>query len=585
LLVTVEEKWGVLEGAPLDIRQSLARCLNTETQIVGDRLKFVPTHEVLEYIRHQPNVEFDPACRGAWGHFYKKKKPRPEAKPVTDFEFKTRPYPHQQNVFLEIRDLPYYALFWEMGLGKTKEALDVAAWKYSTGKIDAVLVVTLKGVHRNWVTKEIPEHLPVEGVKAAYWNTNRVEGGMRGVLDHQGLVIATINFDAIHQPKGEAFCRKFLSNRKVLVIVDESHGIKTPSARRTKALIKLGKLAKARLIMTGTPITNAPLDLYSQLEFLAPSILGFSSYFAFKKRYAVEQEVPGVTHLEWRRDPITGQTRQIEVPTKCVVGYRHIEELKDRIQPFSSRLTKDEVLDLPPKVYRLHPFEMTDEQKKAYRSMKQDLLIELASGQRVSAQLAITKLLRLQQLACGFVVPDDMDRTNEDVTGIPFGKTNPRLESLLDIMEEVHGKAIIWTTFRHSLKEIVETLSAKYGRHAVAGYSGKTSQDLRQKIEQDFQDPAHPLRFFIGQPKAGGTGITLTQARDVVYYNNSFDLVLRLQSEDRAHRIGQTGTVTYTDLQAVGTVDSHITNALKNKRNLAAEITGDDLKAWLSSDD
>jgi superfamily II DNA helicase RecQ len=138
---------------------------------------------------------------------------------------------------------------------------------------------------------------------------------------------------------------------------------------------------------------------------------------------------------------------------------------------------------LPPKVYRLHPFEMTDEQKKAYRSMKQDLLIELANGGRVSAQLAITKLLRLQQLACGFVVPDDMDRTNEEVTGIPFGKTNPRLESLLDIVEEVHGKAIIWTTFRHSLKEIVEALTAKYGRDAVAGYSGKTSQDLRQKIE------------------------------------------------------------------------------------------------------
>lgn len=584
MLITVEDKWGVLEGAPLDVRQSLARCLNTETSIVGDRLKFIPTRECLDYIRHQPNVEFDPACRGAWGHFYRKKK-EVERVEVTDFEFKTQPYPHQQNVFAEIRDLPYYALFWEMGLGKTKEALDIAAWKFSTGQIDAVLVVTLKGVHRNWVTKEIPEHLAVEGVKAAYWAPDRVEGGMRGMLAHSGLAVATINFDAIRGPKGEAFCRKFLTNRKVLVIVDESHGIKTPSAKRTKALIKLGKLAAKRLIMTGTPITNAPLDLYSQFEFLAPSILGFSSYFAFKKRYAIEQAVPGVTHKEWRRNPVTGQTEQVEVQTMCVVGYRRLEELKERIAPYSSRLTKDEVLDLPPKTYRLHPFEMTVEQKKAYAQMKRDLLIELESGQRVSAQLAITKLLRLRQLTCGFVVPDDMDRNNEDITGIPFGKTNPRLESLMDVLEEVHGKAIIWTSFRHSLKEIVEALREKYGAESVAGYSGKTSQTLRQEIETNFQNPKHPLRFFVGNPQAGGTGITLTQARDVIYYNNAFDLVLRLQSEDRAHRIGQTGTVTYTDLQAVGTVDHHITKALLSKRNLAAEITGDDLKAWLSSDD
>lgn len=578
--ISVEGKWGVVDGASFGVRKHLCRCLNTETKTVGDRLKFIPTREVLDYLAHQGQFDFDPACRTVWGHFYTRKR----APQLTPFDFRTEPYPHQRDEWEKSKDKAFYGLFWEMGLGKTKTALDIAAWKHSRGEIDGLLVVTLKGVHRNWVTNEIPEHLPVRDFYAAYWNPNRVEAGMRGVLEAQGLAIAAVNFDTVHQKRGESFCKRFLAERKTLLIVDESHAMKTPSAQRTKALLRFGKKAKARLIMTGTPMTNSPLDLWPQFHFLSASILNCKNYYLFKKRYAVEKVIPGVTHLEWRRNPRTGKSEQVEVPTKTVVGYKNMDELRSLIEPHSSRLTKDEVLDLPEKVYRLHSFEMTQQQRTAYRKMKEDLVIELADERRVTAQLAITKLLRLQQLACGFVMPDDADRTDPNVVGEPFGKNNPRLQALIQVIEEVHHKVIIWAHYRYSLIEIVDALKDIYGKESVVGYSGMTPDDARQRAVEMFQDPNSPVRFFVGQPQAGGTGITLTQARDVIYYTNSFQLAQRLQSEDRAHRIGQTGTVTYTDLEAIGTIDRHVIKALKSKRDLAAEITGDDLKSWLSED-
>lgn len=578
--ISVEGKWGVIDGAPRDIRQNLVNVLHTETTVVGDRLKFMPTRDVLDYLAHSKQFEFAPECRNEWRRFYKTK--QIQVPDDIDFRFKSNPYPHQREWWYHAKDLKAFALEWEMGLGKTKTALDIVAWAATQGTLDGLLVVTLKDVHRNWIEKEIPEHFPLKDFTSAYWNSNRVEGGMRGIVEAKNFAIAAVNFDVVHRKKGEAFCKKFLANRKAMLVIDESHNIKTPSAERTKALLRLGKLAQRRMILTGTPITQGPLDAWAQYTFLDPRIIDHMNFYQFKARYAVEQQVPGVTYEAWVKDKPTGKSVKIEKPVKTVVGYRNLDDLKERLDPFRSRLLKDDVLDLPEKTYRLRSFTMTDEMHKAYMTMKDQFIIDLESGQRVTAQMALTKLLRLQQLVCGFTVPDDMV-LNEDTLGMPVGKVNPRLEALMRTVEEVQGKAIIWSSFRFSQRQIVELLRESYGSDAVVTYTGETADDDRARNVRAFQDADNKARFLVGSPQAGGTGITLTRARDVIYYNNSFNLALRLQSEDRAHRIGQTGTVTYTDLEALGTVDRQLLKALREKRDVASSITGDDLKSWLSA--
>jgi SNF2 family DNA or RNA helicase len=566
LKIGVEGEWAVLDGATMSQRAAIKNVLETRVVIDGDRLKFVPTHASLEHVRLEYKPAFDPRCRVAWAHFYKQRK-----RTDVEFAFKTKPYQHQFDWWDTYKAREYSALLWEMGLGKSKTAIDIAAWKYAAGDIDAVLVVTLKGVHRNWVDNELPTHMSVP-YKSAAWSSTRKEGGMVGLLEHDGLIVATLNFDVTHRKNGEAFIKRMMSERKVHMIIDESHGIKTPSAARTKAAHRFAAKAVTRQILTGTFSTNTPMDVWAQLHFLSPSITKCKSYWDFKGRYAIEQELPGVTTQQWRKDS-SGRSVQVEVPVKVIVGYKNLDELRDKMAPHISRILKDDVLDLPAKVYRPEPFELSTEQRKAYNTIKRDLLVEIG-GSRVTAPMAITLMLRLQQITCGFVKPDGEDAQ-------PLGKTNPRLNALSNVVEAVKGKAIIWATFKHSLDEIAAMLREQYGDEAVVEYRGETSDDDRAARVRAFQDPDSPVRFFVGQPRAGGTGITLTQARDVIYYNNSFDLGIRLQSEDRAHRIGQTGVVSYTDLVAIDTIDQKLIKSLIEKRDLAASLTGDELKQWI----
>lgn len=580
MIVSVEGDWGVIDGARPTHRKQIVAELNTEVEVVGTRVKFKPGRDCLTYLAHFPGMEFEPACRTAWGHFFKN---RAVTKGV--FEFKTKPYAHQRDAFEKIKDRTYFALEWEMGLGKTKTALDVAAYKFLSGYIDMVIAVTDKGVHQNWAEREVPAHLAVDTkkVKTAYWNINRVEAGMRGLLEFDGLSVACINFSVIHRKKGEAFIKRALAERRVLLIVDESDRMATPSAAQTKALLRYGKLAAARLVMTGTPIVNSPLDAWAPFTFLNPEILSNLKFWAFKHRYSVLQELPGVTHTVWRTDKKTGKSIQVEEPVKIVVGYKNQDDLKRRIDPHRSRLLKDDCLDLPAKTYRRYPFELSEEYRRAYKSLNKDLLIELDGDRRVTAPLAITKLLRLHQLTCGFVVPEDAAQGDSDLVGEPFSDKNPRIEALKDCLVRVQGKAIIWAPWRYSLVEIEKMLAEKYGKETVVTYSGATSTNERTRAINTFQDPESPVRWFVGQQQAGGRGLTLTAARDVIYYANTYSYAQRLQTEDRAHRIGQTGTVTYTDIVALQTVDQNVIDALLQKQEIASMLTGDVLKEWLKA--
>ena len=256
---------------------------------------------------------------------------------------------------------------------------------------------------------------------------------------------------------------------------------------------------------------------------------------------------------------------------QLVVGYRNLPELSDKLKPFSYRVLKDDCLDLPPKIYMKRTIQLTDEQKRVYQSMKQQAIAYL-NGKMVSSATVITQLMRLHQITCGHFTADDGEV--QDIK-------NKRIDELMDVLDEVEGKAIIWAHYRHDIEKIVEAITKQYGENTVVTYYGDTSTDDRQKAIKKMQNKNSPVRFFVGTPQTGGYGITLTGANTVIYYSNGYDLEKRMQSEDRAHRIGQTKAVTYVDIITEGTVDNKIVQSLRKKVNIATEIMGEELKDWI----
>ena len=301
-------------------------------------------------------------------------------------------------------------------------------------------------------------------------------------------------------------------------------------------------------------MTKSPLDLYTQCFFLDPDLLDFSSYYTFKNRYAIMVDRNVGTHS-----------------FKHVMGYQRLDELNGKLNDFSYRVLKEDCLDLPEKVYMKRMITLTPEQKRMYGEMKKFALSEL-EGKKITATSVLAQLVRLHQITCGHLTLDDGDiRTLK----------NNRIKELLDILEEMDGKIIIWAVYRHDIKEITNVLSERYGKNAVESFFGDTLDRDRQDIIDRFQDRESDLRFFVGNPKTGGYGLTLTASHTVIYYSNSYDLETRLQSEDRAHRISQDKKVTYIDLITEGTVDELIVKNLRGKINLATKIMGEDLKKWL----
>jgi len=447
----------------------------------------------------------------------------------------------------------------EMGTGKSKVLIDNIAMLYDRGKINAALIVAPKGVYHNWERQELPIHMPEHVLyQTITWspaNTKKQQGELKKLFIHnEDLVIFLMNIEAFSTKKGMKIAEKFLLSHSALMAIDESTTIKSPTASRTKSVLKLRVLAKYRRILTGAPVTKSPLDLYTQCFFLDPDFLDFSSYYAFKNRYAIMVDRNVGTHS-----------------FKHVMGYRRLDELNEKLNNFSYRVLKEDCLDLPEKVYMKRIITLTAEQKKMYSEMKKFALTEL-EGSRTTATSALAQLVRLHQIICGHLTTDDGEvRTLK----------NNRIKELLDILEETDGKVIIWAIYRHDIKEITKVLSERYGKNSVESFFGDTLDRDRQDIIDRFQDRTSDLRFFVGNPKTGGYGLTLTASHTVIYYSNSYDLEIRLQSEDRAHRISQDKKVTYIDLITEGTVDELIVKNLRSKINLATKILGEDLKKWL----
>jgi SNF2 family DNA or RNA helicase len=458
-------------------------------------------------------------------------------------------------------DREEYALLLEMGVGKTKITIDTIAMLWDAGKIDGALIVAPKGVYRNWSDLELPTHLPDHvrsNTRIGYWtpSPNKVEKEQIEWLfyPNDDLNIFCMNVEALSTEKGVRFAERFLLGHKAIMVVDESTCIKNPGARRTKSCLSLGKKASYRRILTGSPVTKSPLDLYSQCAFLDWHLLGFSSYFSFRNRFAV-----------LKQQNFGGRTIQ------QVVAYRNLEELAAKLKPFSFRVTKDECLDLPDKLFVKRTVEMTPEQKKLYEDMRRNAISSLGTG-LITTTAVITQLLRLHQIVCGFIKTDEGEEVD-----LPSG----RLDELMNILDEASGKVIIWANYRRNIKMIEAAIAKAHGKESVVTYYGDTSDEDRELAKSSFQDSNSPVRFFVANSQTGGYGITLTQANTVVYYSNNYDLEKRLQSEDRAHRIGQKSNVTYIDLVTPNTVDEKILTALRDKNDIARLLTGDAWRSWI----
>jgi SNF2 family DNA or RNA helicase len=475
-----------------------------------------------------------------------------------DYKFKTKPYAHQLTALEKSWNKENFAYFMEMGTGKTKVLIDNVAMLYDKGKIDGALIIAPKGVVKTWYEQELPTHLAdhIENV-SVLWQAN-ITKGQQEKLDSlfeidSALHILVMNVEALSTEKGVKFASKFINSHKTLMAIDESTTIKTPTARRTKNIIKMGVNAKYKRIMTGSPITKNPLDLYTQCEFLDPWLLDFASYYAFRNRYA-----------EMKTMHLRGRSIQV------VAGFQNLGELSDKVKDFSYRVLKEDCLDLPPKNFVKRHITLTADQKRIYEQMKKHAIAML--NKKVTTTVTVlTQLMRLHQITCGYVTADD--GTIQEVE-------SNRLNELMSVLEETEGKVIIWANYQFSVSDIIKKITKVYGPDSYVHYYGLTPQEDRQDFIRKFQnDPK--CRFIIGTPQTGGYGITLTQANTVVYYSNGYDLEKRLQSEDRAHRIGQKKNVTYIDIIAEDTIDEKIVEALRSKIDIASQVMGEELKEWI----
>lgn len=488
---------------------------------------------------------------------------------------KTKGMSHQLAALRRMNGQKYFAMLMDMGSGKSWCCLADAERLYSSGQIDAMLVLAPKGVHTNWVKREIPTHMG-DSVIARAWSSGMSKSQrahveeifqVREEGEQTPLRILTINFDALIRDEGYTFAKRFLIATRAVIVADESSRLKNLKSGRTVAAISLRRLARYARICSGLPVPNSPLDIFAQAEFLEPEggLLGTTSYRAFVAEFA---QVLDANHPMMKKmiqkNPRTAFAQVIA--RDAVTGspiYRNLDKLQKLIEPFSFRVLKEDCLDLPPKIYENVYFDLGAPQMRAYKLMEDQYRIELEGDQSESVA-KLNAYSKLQQITSGFVIQK---------TGnvIYVSDKNPRLAALIDLNESMSGKFIVWATFREELKAIANALR-KEGR-TVVEYHGGINDKTREEAIDAFQNGA--AEVFVAQPKAGGIGLTLTAASNVIYYSNSYNLEDRLQSEDRSHRKGTNHKVTYIDIIATNTIDEDISQALQRKENLASVVLND----------
>ena len=462
--------------------------------------------------------------------------------------YKTQPYDHQRVALRKGATQSVFGFFMEQGTGKTKVTIDNAVYLYNMELLDTVYVIAPNSVYTNW-KKEIEIHSSANN----YIYQHKIDKKFYPKKDKLNWYL--MNIEAFSHKSGynkglELVERKGLTT---MMVIDESTTIKNRTAKRSKNVLKLGKGVRYRRILTGTPVTKSPLDLWSQFAFLDEDLLGFKSFYTFRAHYCI---------MESR--PVAGN-RRIEFP----VNYINLEQLEEKILPYTHRVLKKDCLDLPPQIWQRRNIFLSNEQRNAYEILKEHARVVIQDKQS-SIHNKLTEIAKLQQVCSGFLYSDD---------GKLVELSNAKLDELLNIIEEIEGKIIIWATFRHSIQKIAETLQKKYGEKSVATLYGDTKK--RSEVVDNFNDP-RGSRFLVSNPSVGGYGLTLNASSYQIFFNNSYNLEERLQAEARNHRSGQKADkVTYIDLVAIKTIDEFIIKALKEKITISAKTLGEEVLDFL----
>ena len=540
------------------------------------------------------------------------------------------PKQHQLDALQVSKDEPQFAILADMGTGKTYITIHTAIHLFREGLIDTMVVIAPSGVYMNWIG-EINAHLPpdIKGVMA-YWKSSaraheaaELEKLVK-TFNNKRLNIILVNVEACQTTRVCIWLKAYMLKRKCLLVIDESTTVANPTAQRTKHVKRLGEFAKYHRILSGSPADNGILKLYSQFDVMRPGMLGYTSFTAFRAHYAVvvdrsTYEKIARCHPKWMTYS-AAQIRQYALDPEvinvmrrgggkkytAVIRTRNEEELKAALSKVSFIIKKADCLDLPPKVYLTRSVEMSANQRAIYNDMLHRSMIEIEESTKIqesdeyeemlrqgevsittseapkfsTALLVITKLLRLTQIACGFVTPDSED--GRPTIPQAIAGPNPLLNELLDVLEQHNGKAFIAANFTFSLEQIAAKLKEVYGDDSTVLYYGGTSFDDREAAKVAFQDPNSPVRWFVANPSVGGYGLTLTQADLMIFFSNDFNREKRAQTEDRIHRMGQLKSCTYVDLIVKNSVFEKIQEVLASKKARAEIITASNWKSWFT---
>lgn len=548
---------------PLKGNITLAREIPVPLKWSGNVALFDPRPEAIEYLaKTWPNLEgLDKIAANV---------ALPKCTPSKQFKTKLTPFDHQKEAFKAGWSKRAFAYLMEMGTGKTYVALLNAAWLAHKGQLNGLLIIAPEGIHRKWINKEMPKFWP-DGVpyKAAFWKASARKAEREAVEDvlnyTDGMAILAINVEALSSSEeARKVARGFLKARVAMCAVDESTDIKTPGAKRSRQVVNLGKLAKYRRILTGSP--GLPTEIYGQFAFLGKECLGYETFEAFKYDFAVMVPVmkrDGKPLMQYGKEVMT-----IAKDNKGKPMFRNVDRLRELMAPYCFRVTKAECFDLPPKVPMGVPVKMTPEQWKHYKEIAQECYTEF-HGRGIDATLAIQKLVRLRQVVSGWL-PISGDEVR------PIGKTNLKIERIVRLLAETQGKVVLWGNFKHECRALVEAIAKAYPDEKIARYWGEVDADEREQGYNDFQEG--DARFFVGNPQCGGRGIDLFAASNMIFMSNGFSWEKREQAEDRIHRNGQEAEkLTYLDVYAEGTIDEYIMSMLHAKKEICQEVTGDQL--------
>lgn len=470
------------------------------------------------------------------------------------YKFKTEPRKHQYAALEKLYPLPAGAAFMDMQTGKSKVAIDIAAARRMEGLVNAMLIVCKLSLRRNWI-RQLNTHCPLPvSIHLPY--TDEEREFTNWLVQPHDFKVCIVGFESLSAGRMRLLAEKFLLHmRRSMMVVDESTYIAGHDALRSEECVKLGRMAEYRMAMTGTPIPDGPLNLFMQFEFLDPEIIGIGDYYAFRNRYAI------VLDKETR----DGKS------FKMVVGYRNVEELSKTVAPYVFQMFKKDAYDLPPKRYQLRTVTLTRDQRKLYDMILHENAFRFKDAEHVIKNV-LELGLRLHQVAGGYTVKPYLDRHGnqkyEPVEVVTPAK-NPKVIEIQSIVEEMGKRqGIIWCVYRPEIAAVVWALK-RMGKRIGELHGGVPEQN-RQSIVDGFEKGDYD--FIVGNAATGGMGYTMMTAEGAIFYNNTFKLIDRLQSEDRIWGDGQTKSVMITNVEAEGTIDSTISAAVEEKVNLADYI-------------